>query len=71
MDGDLALLSWLQELNAGVARHAWADMPSVVARVLLSGGSRLLFVLNTTAEPRVGDGDAARRERQAGRARPH
>ena len=46
----MALLGWLQELNAEITRHAWADMPSVVARVLLSGASRLLFVLNTTAQ---------------------
>jgi len=51
VDADGALLDWLRELNGTVTRHAWTDVPDVVARVLLRGHRRLLFLLNTLPEP--------------------
>jgi beta-galactosidase GanA len=51
VDGDVRLLKWVLSLNKDVARPAWTDKPDVISRVLVSGGSRLVFVLNTLAEP--------------------
>jgi hypothetical protein len=51
VDGDAALLGLVHDLNAGIARQAWTDVPDVIARVLVDGQRRLLFVMNTLADP--------------------
>jgi hypothetical protein len=48
-DADPALLTWINRLNAAVRRPAWTDVPDVVARVLVAGRRRLLFLMNTLA----------------------
>ncbi len=45
---DPNLRRWLCRLNRSVARPAWTSVPDVVGRVLASGSSRIVFVLNTT-----------------------
>ncbi|MFW6118758.1 MAG: beta-galactosidase [Planctomycetota bacterium] len=51
-DPDSVTRKWVNDLNRGVARYAWTDVPAVVARVLRSGDRRLVFLLNTV-EARV------------------
>lgn len=48
---DPNLIKWLHGINAGVRRHAWTDAPDVIARVLVSGKTKLVFLLNTLEKP--------------------
>ncbi|MBD3243043.1 MAG: hypothetical protein GF331_20805 [Chitinivibrionales bacterium] len=71
---DARFRAWVQRYNRGVARPAYTDVPDVVARALLSGDERIVFVLNTTPKavtvsttvPGVGPRDCVR-ELQCGR----
>jgi beta-galactosidase GanA len=46
---DANLRAWVCRLNAEVNRPAWTNVPDVVSRVLVSGKSRIVFVMNTLA----------------------
>jgi hypothetical protein len=48
---DPRLVAWLHQINAGIPRHAWTDVPDMIARVLVNGDTRLVFLLNTRATP--------------------
>ncbi|NLF39432.1 hypothetical protein GX586_08305 [bacterium] len=48
---DPSLVKWIHQVNKGVARHAWTNVPDVIARVLVNGTTRLVFLMNTLAKP--------------------
>jgi hypothetical protein len=48
---EAALRAWANRLNGGCSRPAWTNVPDIPARVLQSGGTKLVFVLNTLARP--------------------
>lgn len=50
-DGDPALRDWVHELNAGIPRPVYTDQPDVIARMLIGNDRRIVFVMNTLAEP--------------------
>jgi len=48
---DPELLAWVQDLHGDIERPAHADSTDVVARALINGDRRLVFLMNTLAKP--------------------
>lgn len=51
VDGDEGLLDWIRALQKNIARPSYTSVPDVIARTLVSGKKKIVFVLNTTAKP--------------------
>ena len=50
VNADPNLITWMHTLHGDIPRHAYTDVPDIVARVLISGDSKLVFLLNTLAQ---------------------